>query len=283
MHTDQEDTLSKMAELQAQLKHHITRAVRDNDIVYVFGDLQDTPDNSKAFHYGTYRIPKHPLGIVRTCEDLNLQCTIYQHLPFMEKPIISRHGTKGGRFIDCMYATEHGLKHVKAISIIQETGILSDHDMVISKIDLGIECFKISKAKEERFSFRQIMNIPLTLNPGQEHPTLNDNVFKGSEYRSHKNLYLLLQKICHDPLTGVHQRITDIFEDLKSFEIDIINRTIMTISEEEQLAGQLVKRTPEDAHRLNEASSQFFNLLYRHRATHSRQRNASFYPICDDS
>jgi hypothetical protein len=41
----------------------------------------------------------------------------------MERPIISRHGSKGGRFIDGMYTTKQGLTQVTGITVIQDTGI----------------------------------------------------------------------------------------------------------------------------------------------------------------
>jgi hypothetical protein len=66
---------------------------------------------------------------------------------------------------------------VTGIKIIQDTGVLSDHNMIISKIDLGIEKFKISTEKEERFEFRRIMNIPVVLKQGHDHPTFNEQVF----------------------------------------------------------------------------------------------------------
>ena len=52
-----------------------------------------------------------------------------------------------------MYTTAQGLNYVTGITIVQDTGILSDHDMVISKLDLGIESFSISTEKEEWFNF----------------------------------------------------------------------------------------------------------------------------------
>ena len=100
---DENSILQKMRQLKRSLKTIIRKAIDTNQIIYVYGDLQDTPDNSKAFHHGTTNIGKHPLGIAQTCENLGLLCTIYQHMESMPKPIISRHGPKGGRFIDGMY------------------------------------------------------------------------------------------------------------------------------------------------------------------------------------
>ena len=93
----------------------------------------------------------------------------------MNLPIVSRHGTKGGRFIDSMYTTTQALIHITGITIVQDTGIPSDHDMILSKIDLGIRKFQISKDKEERIDYRQILNIPVSTPNGQHHPTLSEN------------------------------------------------------------------------------------------------------------
>jgi len=97
----------------------------------------------------------------------------------MEKPVESRHGAKGGRFIDGMYTTNQELAYVKGITIIQDTGIFSDHDLVISKIDLGIEKFTMSNEKEERFDYKQILNIPVSYKQGHDHPTLSKMCSKG--------------------------------------------------------------------------------------------------------
>jgi hypothetical protein len=75
-----------------------------------------------------------------------------------------------------MYTIKQGLPDILGINIIQKTGIHSDHDMIINKFDLGIKLFEISKEKEEKIECWQIMNIPVTLKPGQEHPSLNDYV-----------------------------------------------------------------------------------------------------------
>jgi hypothetical protein len=142
--------LQRMRQTQKQIKKLSMNIIRNKELIYIFGDLQDTPDDSKNFYYGKNKIAKHPLGIVKTCEDIGLQCTIYKQWNEIERPIISRHGSKGGRFIDGMYTCRNGLLHVQGITIIHDTGILRDHDMVITKCDLGIEKFQINKAKEER-------------------------------------------------------------------------------------------------------------------------------------
>jgi len=142
-------TLQKMIAVKNQLKSIIREAKRNNDIIFVFGDLQDVPDNSSNFRYGQCKIPKHPLGIVKTCEDLQLACSIYKFLHTLDTPIISRHGSKGGRFIDGMFVCNQGLNKITGVNIVLDSGINSDHDLIISKIDLGMEDFVISKEKEE--------------------------------------------------------------------------------------------------------------------------------------
>jgi hypothetical protein len=52
-----------------------------------------------------------------------------------------------------MYTSDKGLPFVQGITIMQDTGILSDHDMVISKIDRGIETLISATSKEERINF----------------------------------------------------------------------------------------------------------------------------------
>jgi hypothetical protein len=45
-----DDTLKKMEFIKTSIKNIIENAVRAKDDVYIFGDLQDTPDNSNKFH-----------------------------------------------------------------------------------------------------------------------------------------------------------------------------------------------------------------------------------------
>jgi hypothetical protein len=56
---DENTKLKAMRAVQDRLTSTITKVIRNNELIYVFGDLQDTPDNSKMFHYGSSRIPKH--------------------------------------------------------------------------------------------------------------------------------------------------------------------------------------------------------------------------------
>jgi hypothetical protein len=173
---DEGSIIQGMRKLQKVLRTAIIKAKNAGELIYIFGDLQDTPDRSRMFYYGTNSIIKHPLGIVQTCEDCGLQCTIYNHLASLTKPVISRHGSKGGRFIDGMYSEASQMYYINGITILQDTGILSDHDLVISKFELGLKKYDVSKAKEERIEYREIMNIPVDMLPNAEHPTLSDRV-----------------------------------------------------------------------------------------------------------
>ena len=65
--TEENTKLKKMAAVKTQVEKIIDTASATADLLYVFGDLQDTPDQSKIFHRGSCRIPKHPLGIVKAC------------------------------------------------------------------------------------------------------------------------------------------------------------------------------------------------------------------------
>jgi hypothetical protein len=111
---DENLVLQGMERIQKSLKHIISKARKYEELIYIYGDLQDTPDRSKTFYYGNTTIAKHPTGIVQLCEDQNLQCTIYKFVDLMPKPIISRHGPKGGRFIDDMFTDYHGISIILA-------------------------------------------------------------------------------------------------------------------------------------------------------------------------
>jgi len=259
--TEENSILQKMRSVQTNLKKCIHTAKQNNSLIFVFGDLQDAPDNSKTFHYGSYRAPKHPLGIVQTCENHHMSCTIYQHLDTLDKPVISRHGSKGGRFIDGMYACTRGKEKVTGISLAPDIGISSDHVLVISKIDLGIEAFEVCKDKEERFDYKKIMNIPVHIKPNDTHSTLNDTVYKGSDFRIHAQIYHDLQQIAEDPNNEHKTKIASIRNQLEQLQQEVINRTRTNISEDDQAMGKLIERTPEDARIINDASEAFFTLI----------------------
>jgi hypothetical protein len=204
---NENSTLQEMEKVQSQIRSCVKNAYKSGDIVFVFGDLQDTPDNTTLFHYGKCRMPKHPLGIVKVCEELNMTCSIYLHAESLEKPIISRHGLKGGRFIDGMYACKKGLEKILGISIINDTGISSDHALVIGKIDLGTDKFETSNEHEERIDYRRIMNIPMHIKPDDVHPTINMNVYKGADFRMHAQLYNSLYETANDSEKGFPEKI----------------------------------------------------------------------------
>jgi hypothetical protein len=90
---NEDHILQQKSSIQDQIKSNLKDALKTDDVMYTFGDLQDAPDNSNFFHYGNCRIPKHPLGIVKACEEL--ACSINRHIDSMDKAIISRHGIKG--------------------------------------------------------------------------------------------------------------------------------------------------------------------------------------------
>jgi hypothetical protein len=202
--------LDKMARVQKTITGIINEAKKNGDILYIFGDLQDTPDNSKLFHYGSCRLPKHPLSIIKACETAGLQCSIYQHLEQLEKPIISRHGSKGGRFIDRMYTCQQGIQKVKGISIVADSGVNSDHSLIVSKLDLGVTKFQVSKEKKERIDFKSIMNIPIHKKNGDIHPSLDETVFKGADFRVHAESYKNLQDTINDPSKDFLLQIAEI-------------------------------------------------------------------------
>jgi hypothetical protein len=83
------------------------------------------------------------------CEDANLSCSVYKYLEHLEKHVISRHGIKGGRFIDGMYTCAQSSEKITGITMISDVGISLDHMLVINKINLGIENYEISKNHED--------------------------------------------------------------------------------------------------------------------------------------
>jgi hypothetical protein len=259
--TDDENVLWGMRELSQQLQQIIRKAQKDNIMIFIFGDLQDTPDGSKNFAYGPSRILKHPLGIIKPCEDMGILCTICQHLESLERPIISRHGPNGGRFIDGMYTFPSYLSSNLGISIVHDTGIYSDHNLIIRKCDLKIEGYEISKQKEEQTDFHQIMSIPMSIKHRADHPSLREDIYKGEEFPNQAKLYQKIQRVIKDPKFGFHDRITDIKRRLEDLEKNIIAITRDTISPQEQANGKLIPRTLKDAQDVNEVSQKFFQLI----------------------
>jgi len=90
------------------------------------------PDNSVIFNQGKCRIKKHPLGFVQLCEEQGMTCTMYQFIKDDQSVWISRHGSKGACSIDGCYMDKRGMKRIKWVTIITDTGIASDHDMHIN-------------------------------------------------------------------------------------------------------------------------------------------------------
>jgi len=169
----------------------------------------------------------------------------------MDKPIISRHGTKGGRFIDGMFTCMQGIEKITGISIINDTGINSDHAIVITKIDLGVDNFRINNQREKRIDFRSIMNIPVHKTHGDKHPKLNTMIYKGADFRQHAVLYDQIQRTVQDTSNDFMTRLTNIHQNLYDLEKRIITHTKETISKEDQDKGVLIKRTVDDATTFN--------------------------------
>jgi hypothetical protein len=65
----------------------------------------------------------------------------------------------------------------------------------------------------------------MIIKPGHNHPTLNENVLKGTEYQYQKKLFFLLQETCQDTQLKFMEKIQEIKADITSFENDIITRT----------------------------------------------------------
>ncbi|MFN9982459.1 MAG: hypothetical protein ACK53Y_21205, partial [bacterium] len=62
MHFSHEDfeesnVLQSMSTIQNHVKNLIQQSNAKKQLIFVFGDLQDTPDSSKNFHYGKCWIP----------------------------------------------------------------------------------------------------------------------------------------------------------------------------------------------------------------------------------
>jgi hypothetical protein len=226
-----------MRGIQEIIKSIIENANKSKDIIIIYGHLQDAPDNSKNFHYGKCRIPKHLLGITKTCEDIGLSCTIYQHMESLDKPIISRHGTKGGHFIDGMYTSHQGLERVMGIATVNDTGINSDHMLIVSNIDLGIQKFEVSTDREERIDFKRIMNIPMHVKHRETQSSLNMNVYKGANFRVHEQLYDAIQKACNDPNKNFMNKIIELQTGLQALELEV--KTKANKSEESQKMANL--------------------------------------------
>jgi len=124
-----------------------------------------------------------------------------------------------------------------------------------------MEDFVISKEKEEQKAFKQIMNIPMHIQAGHQHPTLNETVYKGSDFRLHAQLYQDIQKVTNDPDNDFKERIMQIKIQLEDLEANVINRTKASITMGEQIAGKLISRSAREAQKINEASLAFFTLI----------------------
>jgi len=154
-----------------------------------------------------------------------------------------------------------GLEKNTGITIIPDLGIHSDHSLNISRIDLGIENFEVSKDCEERIDFKRIMNISVRIKVGDDHPTLSDTVYKGADFRLLAQLNKKLQQTVNDSNNEFMNRIRLMQQQLVELEKDVIHRTKLAISNVDQVVGKLIQRTKEDVEILNTSSKQIFTLI----------------------
>jgi hypothetical protein len=74
-------------------------------------------------------------------------------------------------------------------------------------------------ATEERIDFRSIMNILVHVCHDDNHPTLNNNVFKGEDFKIQANLYKHIQVV--NPESNFLGKIAAIGNTLVRLEKDI--------------------------------------------------------------
>jgi hypothetical protein len=120
----------------------------------------------------------------------------------------------------------------------------------------------ISKEKEESINYRRIMCIPVAIRKGQDHPTLNEKVFKGKEFQDYALLYHHLQRTALDPKLKFLENVEKIKSNLEELEVQIVNPTKLNINTEEQNKGKLIQRLPSDAQAINDLSSCFFAIIH---------------------
>jgi hypothetical protein len=51
------------------------------------------------------------------------------------------------------------------------------------------------------------MNFIMKIQPKADHPSLNENVYKGNDYQQHAALLSLLHKIVHDPDSNIMEQV----------------------------------------------------------------------------
>jgi hypothetical protein len=156
-----------------------------------------------------------------------------------------------------MYTCHQGLERVMGIATVNDTGINSDHMLVVSNIDLGIQKIEVLTDREERIDFRRIMNIPMHFKRRETHPSLNTNVYKGADFRIHAQLYEAIQKACKDPNKNFMNKIIELQTGLQELELKVIAKTKANISEESQ-KWQTYPMNNTRRNIINNASSQFF-------------------------
>jgi len=105
------------------------------------------------------------------------------------------------------------------------------------------------------------MNIPVQIRKGELHPSLNDSVYKGADFRVHAQLYNKIQEVVNDSNNGFIDRIKILQGQLVEFEKEIICHTKSSPSKDDQLTGKLIQRTQKDADEIKTFSRHFFKLL----------------------
>jgi hypothetical protein len=69
------------------------------------------------------------------------------------------------------------------------------------------------------------MSIPMCIKQGEEHPSLNTEVYKGADFPAYKQLYEGMQEVCKEPKNNFMIRISDINICLQELELKIIAQT----------------------------------------------------------
>jgi hypothetical protein len=82
---------------------------------------------------------------------------------------------------------------------VTDTGVSTDHDMIVHGLHLGIEHTTIKDEVEERIDFNAITDIPVKIKEHLQHPVLGECIFKGNEYA--QQIELLKIKLTKQLLT----------------------------------------------------------------------------------
>ena len=220
---------------------------------FVHGDLQDMPDDSKRFNQGKCRIKKNPLGIVKLCEEQHMMCTMYKFCWDLSL-CISRYGAKGVHFIDGCFTDDRGMQGIRWAGMVNDTCIASEHSMHVNRIDLNTSVDLPSADKEETIYYKVIIAIPMKYCK-DKHPSINDTVFKRTDYMNQSLLYQQLNEIMGDKNKKHKKDISKAYEMLEDLEQEIIARTKQNISKMQQQQGKRIEKTLADSKKLDKASA----------------------------